>query len=169
MEIKKSKNSHCRADNLKKRGKNVKEATKIIKQQAKTPKGSPKPMGRPREWTDEEIEAEANALNLWLENPNNYYFTKFLVERDLETSHLDKFAQYNENFRLALAKAKKLQEIRLVELAVSKKGDGGFIKFVLQNKAGWKEKSELSGDAANPLAIIMDKIAKKDDEPVNED
>ena len=66
MEIKKSKNSHCRADNLKKRGKNVKEATKIIKQQAKTPKGSPKPMGRPREWTDEEIEAEANAKQITL-------------------------------------------------------------------------------------------------------
>lgn len=135
----------------------------------KPTKATPPPLGRPREWDEERIGAETKALIAWSSNPKNVYFTNFLVERDLDTAHLDRFAKYSEPFRLALEKAKKIQECRLVDLAVFRKGDAGFIKFVLQNKSGWKEKSELSGNAQNPLAIILDNIAANAKDPLEYD
>ena len=125
-------------------------------------------IGRPIEWTPDRIAEETKALIKWSANPENYYLTRFLAERKLDTAHLDRFAKYDESFCLALKHAKQLQECKLVELAISKKGDGGFIKFVLQNKAGWKDKTEISGDAANPLAVIMDRIAINSKNPLDD-
>jgi len=141
---------------------------KTKKRKKSAPKTKKEP-GRPREWTEERIAQETAALVKWIANPKNIYFTNFLAERDLDTAHLDRFCQYSEDFRLALEKAKKIQECRLVDLAIYRKGDPGFIKFVLQNKAGWKEKSELSGDATNPLAVIMDRIGQSAKDPLDYD
>lgn len=46
-------------------------------------------------------------------------------------------SKYSEEFLETLERARLVQECRLVELAVFRKGDPGFIKFILQNKAGW--------------------------------
>lgn len=124
--------------------------------------------GRPIEWTDDLIDAETEALHKWIEDPKNYFFTSFLVERDLDIAHIERFARYNSSFRQAYEKAKQIQEKRLVDLAVTRKGDGGFIKFILQNKAGWKEKNEITGDVNNPLAVIMDTIGKKSRDPLED-
>jgi len=32
-------------------------------------------------------------------------------------------------------------------------------KFVLANHHGWQKKNQISGDTANPLALIMERIA----------
>jgi hypothetical protein len=53
-----------------------------------------------------------------------------------------------------MQRAKLVQECRLVEMGITRKGDPGSIKFILQNKSDWKEKSEVSGNAANPLANV---------------
>lgn len=117
--------------------------------------------GRPREWTEELIEVERQELDKWIHNPENYYLTNFLIERDLDNEGIARFCRYSERFRDTFEKAKRVQESRLVNLAVSKKGDGGFIKFVLQNRAGWKERNEISGDQANPLTVLMEQISNK--------
>lgn len=122
--------------------------------------------GRPREWTDERIEVETKALYEWIENTDNYFFTSFLNQRRLNPQQIDRFCKYYPPFRIAFELAKQFQEQRLVELAVTRKGDPGFIKFILQNKAGWKDKTELSGDQANPLSFVLDRIAQKAREPI---
>lgn len=121
----------------------------------------PKKMGRPIEWTEKDIEVERLALEKWIENDSNYFITAFLNERRLHREQMDRFCRYSPNFRETFTRALAVQEQRLVELAVSKKGDGNFIKFVLQNKAGWKERNEISGDSANPLTVLMDQISSK--------
>lgn len=125
--------------------------------------------GRPREWTSVEIEKERIALEEWMENPKNYFFTNFLNIRKLHPEQIERFCTYNQEFRESYARARRIQEERLVELAVFRKGDANFIKFVLQNKAGWKEKSEVSGDANNPLAVILEKIAANSRDPLQQD
>lgn len=62
----------------------------------------------------------------------------------------------------------QIQECRLVDMVVFRKGDPGFIKFILQNKAGWREKNEISGSAENPLAVIMERIALSAKDPLEE-
>lgn len=122
--------------------------------------------GRKQEWTEQEIAQEVVAIYDWMDNPKNYFFTTFLTQRGLCPEHLDRFASRSSDFREALKMAKLIQEERLVELAVSKKGDGSFIKFILSNKNGWKEKTEISGDSANPLALVLEQIAKQNQDPI---
>ena len=128
-----------------------------------------KQLGRPREWTEQDIEEKRVHLEKWINNPKNYFFTSFLNEADLYDEQIQRFCNYSESFRLTYARALKIQETRLVELAVSRKGDGNFIKFIMANKCGWKEKSEVSGDGVNPLAIIMAKIADSAKDPLDYD
>jgi hypothetical protein len=131
---------------------------------------SPKPtLGRPREWTEGLIEQKRKQLEKWIDNKNNYFFTTYLNEADLHPEQIERFCNYSEHFRETYARALKIQEARLVELAVSRKGDGNFIKFIMANKCGWKEKSEVSGDGVNPLAIIMAKIADSAKDPLDYD
>lgn len=118
-----------------------------------------KKWGRPIEWTEERIEKKRVALEKWINDPNNYFFTAFLNQEDLFNEQIVRFCQLSPLFRSTYSRALAIQEQRLVDLAVSRKGDGNFIKFVLQNKAGWRERQEISGDQANPLAVIMDRIA----------
>ncbi len=137
-----------------------------MKKKAKKP-SEPKPNGRPREWTEGLIEQERKALEKWIANPKNYYFSSFLIERDLDQAQIDRFCKYSDKFRQTHSKAKAVQEARIVQGSMEKKFDGSFAKFVLANKAGWREKQEISGDAANPLAIIMDRIAESAKDPLD--
>ena len=123
--------------------------------------------GRPRKWTDEAIAKETDALYDWIDNPNNYFFTSFLIARELHPQQVERFAEMSEEFCEAYARAKLVQEARLVHMGITRKGDPGFIKFILQNKAGWKEKNEVSGDGENPLAVIMEKIAASAKDPLD--
>jgi hypothetical protein len=110
------------------------------------------------------------ALCKWMDDPKNYFLTSFLIQRQLCPEHLSRFAKYSEGFREALERAKLVQECRLVDMAIFRKGDPGFIKFILQNKAGWKDKAEVLGNAANPLAVIMERISMNAKDPlVNHD
>ena len=127
-----------------------------------------KPNGRPTEWTEERIEVERLALLKWIKDPKNYFLTGFLVERGLINEQIARFEKNSKNFCDTMAVARHVQEQRLVELAVSRKGDPGFIKFILQNKAGWRERNEISGDAANPLSVIMERIALKAKSPLDD-
>ena len=126
----------------------------------------PKKNGRPLEWTEERINIEADFLIDWINNEDSYFLTQFMNQRDLDPKLLATFSERSPKFHQAFEKAKRIQEERLVNLAVFKKGDPGFIKFILQNKAGWKEKQEVSGDAQNPLAFILEKIGKNSKEPI---
>lgn len=123
--------------------------------------------GRPIEWTKPRIDRLTQALNEWIENPKNYFVLGFCNEQGIEHKHLERLAQMDESFCQTYSRAKQIQEERLVELGVSRKGDGNFIKFILANKAGYKDKQEISGDSANPLALVLDKIAKQNQpEPI---
>lgn len=124
---------------------------------------------RPIEWDDQAIEIERLALEKWIKNPKNYFFTGYLNERNLDAKQVERFSQMNRAFCQTLIKAKQIQEQRIVEASLTRKFDGNFAKFVLQNKAGWKEKQEISGDSTNPLALIMDRIAESAKDPLDYD
>lgn len=125
-------------------------------------------VGRPIEWTEAAIAKETEALYEWMANKKNYFFTGFMNERRLHPEHLERFSQKSQRFCEALKLARQIQEQRLAEMAVEDRGNAGFIKFILQNKAGWKEKSELSGNSANPFAVILDRIAETSRLPLDD-
>lgn len=153
----------------------------MVTQQKQNRRGTPRPTcvgnkfaqgnkgGRPRKWTDEMIAKEAIALREWIKNPGNYFFTSFLVERGLHPQQIERFAKLSEEFCEAYERAKLVQETRLVEMGITRSGDPSFIKFILQNKAGWKKKNEVSGNSESPLAFLVQRIASSAQDPLEYD
>lgn len=116
--------------------------------------------GRPQKYTQEFIEAEADALEKWMQEPSSIYFKRFAFDRGYSQQRLSEFAEVNHRFSETLAKAREWQEIRLAEGGLTNEFNPGFCKFVMGNICGWSDKQEtkLSGDAANPLKFLLEKI-----------
>lgn len=115
-------------------------------------------IGIPRQWTPELIDIEEQALIEWMNDPTSYYVLHFAVSRGYNRTTLDLLCKLSESFSATLQQAQAFQEARLIDLAVTKEGDPGFIKFVLSNKHDWKERTELSGSKEDPLASILIQI-----------
>lgn len=113
------------------------------------------PNGRPETWTEEVIEDERKALEEWLSDERNYYLTKFASSRGYFSSWLDEMANKSHRFSLTLQRAREIFEARIVTNSLDRTMDGNFAKFVLANKAGWKEKQELSSSKEDPLQSIL--------------
>lgn len=122
--------------------------------------------GRPRVWTDDKLEEERLALLEWVKNDKNYYLNGFLTERGFSRREAIAMSNFSQSFRNTYDLVRDICEQRLVNLAVTKQGDGNFIKFVLANKHEWKEKTEISGDSANPLALMLDKLGSNHSNPI---
>jgi len=125
--------------------------------------------GRPIKYTKNFIEAEADALEKWIQEPSSIYFKRFALERGYSPQRLPEFAEVNERFSEILAKTREWQEIRLVEGGLMNEFNAGFTKFVMGNICSWSEKTEskISGDE-NPLAFILNNISNNSKELVNE-
>ena len=116
--------------------------------------------GRPKIYTDEFIEAEAEALEEWMKRPGSIYFKRFAFDRGYSQQRLTEFAASNKKFSETWERLKEWQEIRLAEGGLIDEFNSGFTKFVMVNACGWRDKVEtkLSGDAANPLTFLLTKV-----------
>lgn len=126
------------------------------------PKGNQFAVGNcgpsPSKYTQEFIEQEAVAFINWFCKPENIYFKRFALERGYPPDELAHFAKKSEVFKRAYLFAKEWQECKIVEGALFNKLNSNFAKFAMANLSGWSDKQQLSGDAANPLAFLMQKI-----------
>lgn len=126
--------------------------------------------GRPKKYTDEFIENEAIELEKWVEKPNSPWFEDFANQRGYPGEYLSRWAKINEKFHQAYEKAQSMQKGILVRGGLTAKFNPSFTKFVMANTCGWSEKSEqkISGDAANPLAFLMQQIDGKSKDLIND-
>jgi hypothetical protein len=111
----------------------------------------------PSKYTAEFIENEAKAFILWFSQPDNIYFKRFALERGYPPDELANFAKKNEVFKRAYLFAKEWQECKIVEGALFNKLNSSFAKFAMANLSGWSDKQQVSGDAVNPLAFLLQK------------
>jgi hypothetical protein len=120
--------------------------------------------GCPQKYTDKWIEQEAEALLQWMKKEDSVYFKSFAVERGYSPQRLTEFAKSNKVFSEALELAKSWQECRLVNYSLWNKINSNITKFCLANCHGFSDKTELSGNAANPLGFLMQMVdgASKD-------
>lgn len=125
--------------------------------------------GRPTRYTSEYIEHEADAFEKWMEQPSSIYFKRFAINRGYHPQRLSEFAAQNERFSEVYERAKAWQEAKLVEGGLLNEFNAGFTKFVLGNTAGWTEKTQVSGDAINPLQFVLDKVDGRSKELVIDD
>ncbi len=113
------------------------------------------PGGRPQVYTDTWIEEEADRLLAWMELPESIFLKSFAVERKYHPNRLQEFADKNQKFSGVLELAKSWQESRLITYSLFNKINCGMTKFVLANHHGYCEKTQVSGDVSNPLALAM--------------
>ena len=113
--------------------------------------------GAPKKYTEEFIDKEAEEFEKWMNKPDSLYYKKFAFERGYSYKRFSEFAEVNQRFADTYAKAKEWQEVRLAEGGMREEINPGFTKFVMYNVCGWADKAEtkVSGDAANPLSILL--------------
>ncbi len=114
--------------------------------------------GRPEKYSNEFIETESEAFYKWMEKPENIYFKSFAIERGYSPKYLVEFAKTNKRFSECLVYAHEWQEQKLANYGLFNKTNSSITKFVLQNCHGWAEKSQVSGDANNPLSFVLNTI-----------
>jgi len=122
----------------------------------------------PSKYTREFIEKEAIAFFDWFREPENIYFKRFALERGYSPDMLSEFAKKSEVFARAYTFAKGYQECKIVEGALFNRLNSNFAKFAMSNLSGWSDKQQISGDATNPLAFLMQKIDGSTKDIVND-
>lgn len=122
--------------------------------------------GRPVEWTDELIEEMADKFKEWMSRKNSLWYEDFALEMGLDPDLLSVWAKQNEKFAGVYKKSKFWQKSLLIRGGLLNKFNANITKLVLFNTCGWSDKQEtkVSGDAANPLAFLINKMdgASKD-------
>lgn len=122
----------------------------------------------PSKYTDEFIENEAKELVLWFSKPENIYFKRFALERGYPPDMIGEFSKKNEVFKRAHIFAREWQECKIVEGALLNKLNSSFAKFAMANLSSWSDKQQISGDAVNPLAFLLQKVDGQTKELVND-
>lgn len=116
--------------------------------------------GRPKKYTQEFIESEAEAFELWMKDDKGIYFKEFALERGYSPQRLPEFAEINKRFSEALSFAHQWQEVKLVKGGLTSEFNAGFCKFVMGNACGWVDRQEtkIRGDSENPISFLLTEV-----------
>lgn len=124
--------------------------------------------GRPKTFSDERIEEEAEAFVEWMKKEDSIWYKDFAMERGYHPEYLSIWAKTNERFSQVYAFSKEWQQSKLVKGGLLNKYNGGFTKFVMANTCGWAEKTQVSGDSSNPLGFVLNMIDGTTKDLINE-
>lgn len=126
--------------------------------------------GRPKKYTKEFIENQAEAFEAWMKEKNSLWYEDFAMERGFDPNLLSLWASENEKFSGVYKRAQFWQKSLLIRGGLLNKFNASITKLVLANTTGWSDRveSKLSGDAVNPLAFILQDVDGKSKELVVE-
>lgn len=118
--------------------------------------------GRPKKYTKEFIEKEAEAFHKWMENPKNLWFEDFAFSRGYSARLLSLWAKDEENqkFSEAYERAQQWQKSLLIRGGLLKKFNFNMAQLLLGHCFGIvsKQETKVSGDALNPLSCLLNLI-----------
>lgn len=127
--------------------------------------------GRPKKYTSEFIEAEADAFEKWMDDKSgkNLWYEDFASGRGYDPNLLSLWAKENEKFSGVYTRAQSWQKSLLIRGGLLNKFNASITKLVLANTVGWTDRveSKVSGDSTNPLAFILRNVDGTSKELVN--
>jgi hypothetical protein len=123
--------------------------------------------GAPLTYTEVWLQEEARLFYDWMKEEDSLYFKSFAIHRGYSPQRLSEFAEKSPEFSEALEFAKAWQEQKLINLGLWNKLNSSMTKFVLSNCHSWREQTQFSGDAVNPLAFLLRKIDGNSKELIN--
>lgn len=115
--------------------------------------------GRPKKYTDEFIEAEADKLDEWMkERKENIFIEDFCIEREYSFARVNEWEKSNEKFGETYEMFKMRQKVALFKGGLTKKLSFPMCSLILGHAHGVFAKTEqtVSGSAVNPLAWILE-------------
>lgn len=114
--------------------------TKSLKGLPPEPKKILRNQGRPKKYTDEWIEEEAEALLKWIEKDEGIYLGDFTYERGYSRARLTEFAEKSKCFSDALENARHWQERKLLRGGLLKGMDATQVRYTMARLCGdiWK-------------------------------
>ena len=111
-------------------------------------------MGRPKEYTAEFIQNEADEMINWFnKSESNVFLIKFATLRGYSKQRFSEWAKSNPYFSEQFTRAKEIQEARLLEFGLNGRHKEQMSKFVLVNHHDYKERSEQSVKTEGTLTI----------------
>jgi len=127
--------------------------------------------GRPKKYTKDFIELEADAFEEWMKLKSSLWYEDFARERGYDPDQLSLWAKENEKFSGVYKRSQFWQKSLLIRGGLLNKFNSSITKLVLANTCGWTDKTEskLSGDAINPLAFVLQEIDGETKNFVSED
>lgn len=126
--------------------------------------------GRPLKYTKEIIEKYADEFEIWLEDPENFWFKDFAIKHKFDAKLLQVWAKDNQRFSEVLQQAKLKQEAKLFKGALTNGYNSGIVKFALNVHHGWVEKKETvhTNNPDNPIPEWIMKTEGTSKDLVNE-
>jgi hypothetical protein len=135
-------------------------------------------MARLEKWTLEESNKLVDGLEKWMLTPTQLYYKgkktgtlnknvfwkEYLYEQGVFPSVLTHIRQIHPSIDERLNNLAELQEERLQKLAFEGYGKENITKFILQNRFGWKEKTESTDTHILKNLNINDLIGFEDNE-----
>ncbi len=98
------------------------------------------PVGRPKKYTKEVVEAEAEALIKYAKSNDLPMLEEFCTDRDYDPSMLKREAFIeNEYFSHAILLFKSIQKYKLVKGAIKGKFNPMFTQFAMKNLTDWRD------------------------------
>lgn len=123
--------------------------------------------GRPIKYTTDFIEKEAVAFEEWMKLPDSIWYESFAVERGYDPNLLSLWAKENERFSGVYKLSQGWQKTKLIKGGLLSEYNAAITKLVLANTCGWTDRQQVSGDAVNPLAFVLNSIDGTSKELVN--
>ena len=97
-------------------------------------------------WTEDEALKLANNLIDWLAVDENFWVKEYLVNNDLNDTLTNYLSHKYDSFSSLLEKAFSIQEKKLVSNGLKNKWNNAMAIFVLKNKHGYKDKTEVDSN-----------------------
>lgn len=125
--------------------------------------------GRPKIYTPEFIEKEAEALEEWMKDKNNLFIEDFAYERGYDESRIPEMSN-NERFLGAYNRFKQRQKTALFKGGLNKKFAYPMCALILSHNHNIVAKTEqkLTGSSTDPLAFIIQNIDGTSKDLVND-
>jgi hypothetical protein len=127
--------------------------------------------GRPKIYTKEFIDKEADILEEWLQDkPNNIFIEDFCLERNYHDSRIPEFVSVNKRFSAVYDMLKMKQRISLFKGGLNRKFAHPMCALVLSNYHNIHAKTEttVTNNNVDTLDCVIDEIDGNTKDLINE-
>ncbi len=116
--------------------------------------------GRPKIWTEEKLNKEAEFLEKWVKVKGNLFIEDFCIERGYHDSDISKWAKENDRFNGAYKNLLTKQKVALVKGSLTRKFAHPMCALLLSHSHGMHAKTEqkITGDASAPLSFLLGNV-----------